>query len=62
MERIIFLGFLIFSFHCELTRHSGDVLENNKIFIEGHRGVSNGQKNHNTKEAILNAINDGIES
>ena len=62
MKRIIFLGFLIFSFHCELTRHSGDVLERKKIFIEGHRGVSDGQKNHNTKEAILNAINDGIES
>ena len=62
MKRIIFLGFLIFIFHCELTRHSGDVLERKKIFIEGHRGVSNGQKNHNTKEAILNSIDKGIES
>ena len=45
-----------------LTRHSGDVLQRKKIFIEGHRGVSDGQKNHNTKESILNAINDGVES
>ena len=45
-----------------LTRHSEDVSQRKRIYIEGHRGVSEGQKNHNTKEAILNAINEGIES
>jgi glycerophosphoryl diester phosphodiesterase len=62
MELIIFLGFLLMSLNCDLTRHSGDVLKRNKIFIEAHRGVTEGQKNHNTKEAILNSINNGIES
>ena len=50
------------SFYCELTRHSDDVLKREKIFIEAHRGVTAGQKNHNTKEAFLNAIESGIES
>ena len=62
MKEIIFLVFLIFSINCELTRHSGDVLQRKRIFIEGHRGVSDGQKNHNTKESILNAIENGVES
>ena len=62
MKSLIFLGFLIMSCNCELTRHSDDVLKRGKIFIEGHRGVSNGQKNHNTKEAILDAIDNGIEA
>ena len=50
------------SFNCELTRHSDDVLKREKIFIEAHRGVSEGQKNHNTKEAILDSIYKGIEA
>ena len=62
MKSIFLLGFLIISFNCELTRHSDDVLKRERIFIEAHRGVSNGQKNHNTLEAILNAIEDGVES
>ena len=62
MKPIIFLGFLIISFNCSLTRHSGDVLERKRIFIEGHRGVTEGEKNHNTKEGILKAIDKGIES
>ena len=45
-----------------LTRHSNDVLKRERIYIEAHRGVTNGQKNHNTKEAILNAMNNGIEA
>ena len=48
--------------NCELTRHSADVLRRDRIYIEGHRGVSAGQKNHNTKEAILESINKGVES
>ena len=62
MKSIIFLGILIISFNCELTRHSGDVLKRERIFIEAHRGVSEGQKNHNTKEAILDSINKEIEA
>ena len=62
MKSIIFLGFLIISFNCELTRHSGDVLKRERIFIEAHRGVSEGQKNHNTKEAILDSIHKEIEA
>ena len=56
MKSIVLLGFLILSFNSELTRHSDDVLKRERIFIEAHRGVSNGQKNHNTKEAILNTM------
>ena len=48
--------------NCELTRHSADVLKRDRIYIEGHRGISAGQKNHNTKEAILESINQGVES
>jgi len=62
LTKLIFLGFLIMLFNCDLTRHSDDVLKRKKIFIEAHRGVTEGQPNHNTKEAILNAIDDGIES
>ena len=62
MKSVIFLGFLIISFYCELTRHSDDVLKRERIFIEAHRGVAAGQENHNTKEAILNSIDSGIES
>ena len=62
MSKIIILVLLIFSINCDLTRHSGDVLERKRIYIEGHRGVSDGQKNHNTKESILNAIENGVES
>ena len=62
MKITIYLGFLIVSITCELTRHSDDVLKRNKIFIEAHRGVTEGQKNHNTKEAILDAIEKGVES
>ena len=62
MNKILFLVFLLFFINCDLTRHSSDVLERKRIYIEGHRGVSDGQKNHNTKEAILNAIKDGVES
>ena len=63
MKRIIFLCFLNALFICELTRHSSDVLKREgKIFIEAHRGVSNGQKNHNSKEAILTSIKSGIEA
>ena len=62
MKIIIFLGFLIISFNCELTRQSGDVLKRERIFIEAHRGVSRGQTNHNTKEAIINSINNGVEA
>ena len=62
MKSIIFLVFLIVSFDCELTRHSDDVLKRERIFIEAHRGVTNGQNNHNTKEAILNAIDNGVEA
>ena len=63
MKEFIFLfGFLITILNCELTRHSADVLKRDRIFIEGHRGISAGQKNHNTKEAILESINQGVES
>ena len=62
MKHIIFLGFLLPIFICELTRHSGDVLERKRIFIEAHRGISNGQTNHNTKEAILDSIRNGVEA
>ena len=62
MKSIIFLGFLFISFNCELTRHSDDVLKRERIFIEAHRGSTEGQKNHNTKEAILNAIYEGMET
>ena len=62
MKAHLLLGFFIIPFFCELTRHSDDVLKRDKIYIEGHRGVSEGQKNHNTKEAILNAIDKGIET
>ena len=62
MKYIFLLGFLIISFNCELTRHSDDVLKRERIFIEGHRGVSNGQKNHNTKEAILYAMENKVEA
>ena len=62
MKSFIFFGFLINLLKCDLTRHSNDVLKRSKIFIEAHRGVSNGQKNHNTKEAILNTISKGVES
>ena len=62
MNKILFLVFLLFFINCDLTRHSGDVLERKRIYIEGHRGVSDGQKNYNTKEAILNAIKEGVES
>ena len=63
MKEFIFLfGFLITILNCELTRHSADVLKRDRIYIEGHRGVSAGQKNHNTKEAILESINQGVES
>ena len=62
MKSIIYLGFLIVIINCELTRHSDDVLKKNKIFIEAHRGVTEGQQNHNTKEAFLDAIEKGIES
>ena len=51
--------------NCELTRHSDDVLKkdrNGRIFIEAHRCVTEGQKNHNTKEAILNAIDNKVEA
>ena len=61
MNKILFLSFLFLSINCDLTRHSNDVLKRKRIYIEGHRGVSNGQKNHNTLEAILNAIEDGVE-
>ena len=62
MKSIIFIGFLIIPFFCELTRHSDDVLKRERIFIEAHRGVTEGQNNHNTKEAILNAIKNNIEA
>ena len=62
MKLFIFFGFLNALFICELTRHSADVLKRDKIYVEAHRGVSNGQKNHNTKEAILNSIESGIEA
>ena len=62
MKSILILGFLIISFNCELTRHSDDVLKRERIFIEAHRGVSNGQKNHNTKEAILNSMENKVEA
>ena len=62
MKQIIFFGFLLLSFGCGLARYSNEVLKRNKIFIEAHRGVTEGQKNHNTKEAILNAIDKGVES
>ena len=62
MKSIIIFVFLITSFNCHLTRHSDDVLKREKIFIEAHRGVTEGQENHNTKEAILNAIENGVES
>ena len=62
MKPIIFLVFLIALFNCKLTRHSNDVLEKKRIFIEAHRGVSNGQKNHNTKQAILDSIENGVEA
>ena len=54
--------YLFIPLNCELTRHSADVLRRDRIYIEGHRGVSAGQKNHNTKEAILESINKGVES
>ena len=62
MNSIILLGFLIWSFNCNLTRQSNDVLKKDRIYIEAHRGVIEGQKNHNTKEAILNAIDMGVEA
>ena len=63
MKTILLIGFLILSFsNCELTRQSDDVLKMEKIHIEAHRGVTEGQKNHNTKEGILNAIENGIEA
>ena len=62
MKSFIFFGFLINLLKCDLTHHSNDVLKRSNIFIEAHRGVSNGQKNHNTKEAILNTISKGVES
>ena len=62
MKTIIFFVFLFTTYNFKLTRHSDDVLKREKIFIEAHRGVTQAQKNHNTKEAILNAIDNGIES
>ena len=62
MKSILFLGFLIIEFNCQLTRHSADVLKRDRIYIEAHRCVSNGQKNHNSKEAILDAIKNGVEA
>ena len=62
MKIIIFLGVLFSMYNCELTRHSGDVLERKRIFIEAYRGIANGQNNHNTKEAILNSIENGVEA
>ena len=62
MKLIIFFGFLITLLKSDLTRHSDDVLKRKKIYIEAHRGVTNAQKNHNTKEAILDAISKGVES
>ena len=62
MKSIIYLVLLIATINCELTRHSDDVLKRNKIFIEAHRGVTEGQENHNTKEAFLDAIEKGVES
>ena len=62
MKTLIFLTYLIITFNCKLTRHSDDVLKREKIFIEAHRCLSHGQKNHNTKESIIDAINNGIEA
>ena len=62
MKSIILLGFLIWSFNSELTRQSNDVLKMDRIYVEAHRCVIEGQKNHNTKEAILNAIDKGVEA
>ena len=62
MKLIIFFGLLIILLKSKLTRHSDDVLKRQKIYIEAHRGVTNAQKNHNTKEAVLDAISKGIES
>ncbi len=62
MKEIIFLfGFLIITLNCELTRHSTDALKRDWIYIEGYIEISAGQKNHNTKEAILESINQGVE-
>ena len=62
MKLMMLIGFMIISTNCDLTRHSGDVLKRKRIFIEAHRGVSKGQKNHNTKEAILDSINKTVEA
>ena len=62
MKSIFILGFLFLSLNCELTRHSDDVLKRERIFIEAHRCVTEGQNNHNTKEAILDAIDKGVEA
>ena len=62
LKSIFFLGFLIVSFNCQLTRHSDDVLKRERIFIEAHRCVTEGQKNHNSKEAILNAMDNKVEA
>ena len=62
MKSILFFGFLIIEFYCKLTRHSDDVLKRDRIYIEAHRCVSNGQKNHNSKEAILDSIKNGVEA
>ncbi len=63
MKTNILIGFLFLTFsNCELTRQSDDVLKREKIHIEAHRGVTEGQKYHNTKEGILNAIKNGVEA
>ena len=62
MKSLILIGFLILSFsNCKITRQSNDVLNREKIFIAAHRGVTEGQKYHNTKESILNAIDNGLK-
>ena len=62
MKSIFILGFLFLSLNCELTRHSDDVLKRERIFIEAHRCVTEGQNYHNSKEAILDAIDKGVEA
>ena len=62
MKSLILIGFLILPFsNYKITCQSNDVLNREKIFIEVHRGVTEGQKYHNTKEGILNAIDIGLK-